>query len=117
MVVYSAGLEGIPREMYEAARIDGASKWKTFWRITVPMLRATTLVVITLTLLWELKIFDIVYVVTQGGPGGASSVLAFDMYSEAFQANNFGTGAAIAVILTLMTFGIAAYLVNRMSRS
>jgi len=117
MIVYSAGLEGIPKEMYEASAIDGASRWKTFWRITVPMLRSTTLVVVTLTILWELKIFDIVYVATRGGPGGASSVLAFDMYNEAFQANNLGTGAAIAVILTLMTFGVAAYLVNRMSKS
>jgi multiple sugar transport system permease protein len=117
MIVYSAGLEGIPKEMYEAAEIDGASKWRTFWRITVPMLRSTTLVVITLTILWELKIFDIVYVATRGGPGGASSVLAYDMYNEAFQANNLGAGAAIAVILTLMTFGVAAYLVSRMSKS
>ena len=117
MIVYSAGLEGIPKEMYEAAEIDGASKWRTFWRITVPMLRATTLVVITLTLLWELKIFDIVYVVTYGGPGGASSVLAFDMYFQSFYARDLGAGAAIAVILTLMTFGVAAYLVNRMSKS
>jgi multiple sugar transport system permease protein len=117
MIVYSAGLEGIPKEMYEAAAIDGASRWKTFWRITVPMLRSTTLVVVTLSILWELKIFDIVYVATRGGPGGASSVLAFDMYNEAFRANNLGTGAAIAVILTLMTFGVAAYLVNRMSKA
>jgi multiple sugar transport system permease protein len=117
MIIYSAGLEGIPKEMYEAAEIDGASRWKTFWRITVPMLRSTTLVVITLTLLWELKIFDIVYVVTQGGPGGASSVLAFDMYNQAFYANNLGAGASIAVIMTLMTFGVAAYLVSRMSKS
>jgi multiple sugar transport system permease protein len=116
MIVYSAGLEGIPKEMYEASAIDGASRWKTFWRITVPMLKSTTLVVVTLTILWELKIFDIVYVATRGGPGGASSVLSFDMYNEAFQANNLGTGAAIAVILTLMTFGVAAYLVNRMSK-
>lgn len=117
MIVYSAGLEGIPKEMYEAAAIDGASRWKTFWRITVPMLRSTTLVVVTLSILWELKIFDIVYVATRGGPGGASSVLAFDMYNEAFFSNNLGTGAAIAVLLTLMTFGVAAYLVNRMSKS
>lgn len=117
MIIYSAGLEGIPKEIYEAGKIDGASWWRTFWRITVPMLRAPTLVVVTLTLLWELKVFDIVYIVTQGGPGGASSVPAFDMYSEAFQANNLGTGAAIAVIMTLLSFGIAAYLVNRMSKT
>jgi multiple sugar transport system permease protein len=116
MIVYSAGLQGIPIEMYEAAAIDGASRWKTFWRITVPMLRSTTLVVITMSLLWELKIFDIVYVATLGGPGGASSVLAYDMYNEAFFGRNLGSGAAIAVILTLMTFGVAAYLVNRMSK-
>jgi multiple sugar transport system permease protein len=116
MIVYSAGLQGIPIEMYEAAAIDGASRWKTFWRITVPMLRSTTLVVITMSLLWELKIFDIVYVATSGGPGGASSVLAYDMYNEAFFGHNLGTGAAIAIILTLMTFGVAAYLVNRMSK-
>jgi len=117
MIVYSAGLQGVPTEMYEAASIDGASRWKTFWRITVPMLRSTTLVVVTMSLLWELKIFDIVYVATLGGPGGASSVLAYDMYSEAFSAQNLGSGAAIAVLLTLMTFGVAAYLVNRMSKT
>ena len=118
MIVYSAGLEGVPQEMYEAATIDGASRWKTFWRITVPMLRSSTLVVVTLTVLWELKVFDIVYIATQGGPGGASSVLAFDMYLQAFQAPfNLGAGSAIAVILTILTLGLAAYLVSRMSKS
>jgi multiple sugar transport system permease protein len=117
MIVYSAGLEGIPTEVYEAAEIDGASWWKTFWRITVPMLNSATLVVVTMTLLWELKVFDIVYVVTQGGPGDASKVLAYIMYIEAFEPpRNFGTASAIAVILTIMTFGFAAYLVRRMSK-
>lgn len=117
MIVYSAGLQGIPIELYEAAKIDGASRWKTFWRITVPMLRSTTLVVVTMTVLWELKIFDIVYVATFGGPGGASRVLAFDMYLEAFYAYNYGTASAIAVLLTILTFGFAAYMVSRMARS
>ncbi len=117
MIVYSAGLEGIPAEMYEAAAIDGASRWKIFRRITVPMLRSSTLVVITLTVLWELKVFDIVYIATFGGPGGASSVLAFDMWLQAFQAPfNLGAGSAIAVILTVLTLGFAAYLVSRMSK-
>jgi multiple sugar transport system permease protein len=117
MIVYSAGLQGIPVELYEAAEIDGASRWKTFWRITVPMLRSTTIVVVTMTVLWELKIFDIVYVVTRGGPGGASDVLAYEMWSTAFFGRNFAEGAAIAVILTLMTIGFAAYMVNRMSKT
>jgi multiple sugar transport system permease protein len=117
MIVYSAGLQGIPDSMYEAASIDGASRWKTFWRITVPMLRSTTIVVVTMTLLWELKIFDIVYVATNGGPGGASSVLAYEMYNTTFQGGNYPAGAAIAVILTLMTVGFAAYMVNRMAKT
>jgi multiple sugar transport system permease protein len=116
MIVYSAGLQGIPVELYEAAEIDGASRWKTFWRITVPMLRSTTLVVITMTVLWELKIFDIVYVATRGGPGGASDVLAYEMYNIAFYGRNFAAGSAIAVLLTLITVGFAAYMVNRMSK-
>jgi multiple sugar transport system permease protein len=117
MIVYSAGLEGIPVELYEAAKIDGASWWKTFWRITVPMLKPATIVVVTMTLLWELKVFDIVYAVTQGGPGDASKVLAYIMYIDAFQAWDFGTASATAVILTVMTFGFAAYLVSRMAKS
>jgi multiple sugar transport system permease protein len=116
MIVYSAGIQGIPVELYEAAAIDGASRWKTFWRITVPMLRSTSLVVVTMTVLWELKIFDIVYVATRGGPGGASDVLAYEMYNTAFYGRNFPAGSAIAVILTLMTVGFAAYMVNRMSK-
>ena len=117
MIVYSAGLQGIPVELYEAASIDGASRWKTFWRITVPMLRSTSIVVVTMTVLWELKIFDIVYVATRGGPGGTSDVLAYEMYNVAFYGRNFPAGSAIAVILTLMTVGFAAYMVNRMSKT
>lgn len=119
MIVYSAGLQGIPVELCEAAEIDGASRWKTFWRITVPMLRSTTIVVVTLTVLWELKVFDIVYVAEQGGPGYAASVMAYDMYLEAFSnvlTPNYGAASAIAVLLTLLTFGFAAYMVNRMSK-
>jgi multiple sugar transport system permease protein len=116
MIVYSAGLQGIPVELYEAAEIDGASRWKTFWRITVPMLRSTSIVVVTMTVLWELKIFDIVYVVTRGGPGGTSDVLAYEMYNVAFFGGNYAAGSAIAVLLTLMTIGFAAYMVTRMSK-
>jgi len=114
MIVYSAGLEGIPKELFEAAKIDGASRWRTFRRITIPMLRPATIVVITMTLLWELKIFDIVWVIQRGGPGGASMVLALQMFLEAFLNRSFGTAAAIATMLTVLTFGFAAYMVYRM---
>lgn len=114
MIVYSAGLEGIPKELFEAAKIDGASRWQTFRRITVPMLRPATIIVVTMTLLWELKIFDIVWVIQQGGPGGASMVMALMMFLEAFLNRSFGTAAAIATMLTVLTFGFAAYMVYRM---
>jgi multiple sugar transport system permease protein len=117
MIVYSAGLEGIPKELFEAAKIDGASRWQTFRRITVPMLRPATIIVITMTLLWELKIFDIVWVIQQGGPGGASMVMALMMFLEAFLNRSFGTAAAIATMLTVLTFGFAAYMVYRMVKS
>jgi len=119
MIVYSAGLEGIPVELFEAAKIDGASHWRTFWRLTVPMLRQATIVVVTMTLLWELKIFDIVWVIQQGGPGQASMVMALAMFLDAFFSipSNFGTASAIATILTIMTFGFAAYMVNKMVKS
>ena len=114
MIVYSAGLEGIPKELFEAAKIDGASRWQTFRRITVPMLRPATIIVVTMTLLWELKIFDIVWVIQQGGPGGASMVMALMMFLEAFLNRSFGTASAIATMLTVLTFGFAAYMVYRM---
>jgi multiple sugar transport system permease protein len=118
MIVYSAGLQGIPTEMYEAASIDGTSRWRTFWRITVPMLKSSTFVVVTMTVLWELKVFDIVYVATYGGPGGASTTMSFDMYIQAWIAlpHDYGSASAIAIILTLITLGFAAYMVNRMSK-
>lgn len=119
MIVYSAGLEGIPVELFEAAKIDGASRWRTFWRITVPMLKPATIVVITMTLLWEFKIFDIVWVIQQGGPSGGSMVMAVKMYLMAFinLRPDFHIASAIATMLTIMTFGFASYLVYKMVKS
>jgi len=118
MIVYSAGLEGIPVELFEAAKIDGASRMQTFWRITIPMLKPATIIVVTMTLLWELKIFDIVWVIQGGGPAGGSMVMAVLMYLFAFvypfPRADYHIASAIATMLTILTFGFAAYLVNRM---
>lgn len=103
VVLYSAGLETIPKDIYEAAQLDGASSFTIFRRITVPLLRPITVVVATMTLLWELKVFDIVYVATMGGPGGASNVLALQMYVYAFRAFDFNRAAVVAVLLALST--------------
>ncbi len=111
MIVYSAGLETIPPELLESARVDGASEFMIFKEIVIPLLKPATIVVVTMSILWALKIFDIVYVATLGGPGGASTVLALEMYMDAFFKipPSYGTAAAIASLLTLLTLGIAVY--------
>ncbi len=112
MTLYSAGLETIPKDYYEAASIDGAGPFVQFFKITVPLLKPITVVVATMTLLWDLKIFDIVYVATQGGPGGASNVLALQMYNYAFIEFNYGKAAVVAVLLTMFTLIAAIPLIK-----
>ncbi len=99
MILYSAGLETIPSTYYEAAQIDGASKAKMLFKITIPLLKPITVVVLTMTLLWELKVFDIVYIATMGGPGGSSNVLALQMYLYGFREWDFGKSAVVAVLI------------------
>lgn len=117
MIIYSAGLSTIPKEYYEAARIDGASPFRTFRRITFPLLKPMTITVVTMTILWELKIFDIVFVATRGGPGWASNVLAYEMWLLAFRDFNFNNAAAVATFLTFLTLivtvGMIRYMVRR----
>lgn len=103
LVVYVSALTMIPRSLYEAAEIDGAGPLVQFRRITVPLLRPATRVVVIMTVIWELKIFDIVYASTGGGPGGSSNVMALEMYQKAFRFFEFGEGTAIATILTILT--------------
>jgi alpha-glucoside transport system permease protein len=113
VVVLSAALKAIPAELTEAARIDGANALQVFWRITVPMMWPTITVVITLTMIGVVKIFDIVYTMTGGGPAGASEVLATQMYTQAFSNFNIGYGSAIAVVLLIAVLPIMAINVRR----
>ena len=99
MVVLSAGLKGIPTTILEAARIDGATEWKIFWRIIVPLLKSTITVIATTMVINVLKVFDIVYVMTNGNLG--TEVIANRMYKEMFSFHNFGRASAIATVLLL----------------
>ena len=116
LILYSAGLAAIPKDYYEAAKIDGASPLRTFYRITLPLLKPVTIVVVAMTTLWELKIFDIVYAATYGGPGGASKVLAFQMWLYFARVGDYNSAAVIAVLLTLLTLIIATWLLKYMVR-
>ena len=99
MVLLTAAVKGIPQEMLEAARLDGANEVQIFWRMIVPTIRSTLLVVATTTILLVLKVFDIVYVMTAGNQG--TEVLASLMFKEMFSFRHYGRGSAIAVILLL----------------
>jgi raffinose/stachyose/melibiose transport system permease protein len=103
MFLFVAGLKGIDAELYDAARIDGATPWQTFWRVTMPVLWPVTALVIVLTSIGTLKLFDLVYVMTAGGPNYASEVLTTWMYTQGFRYSKMGYGSAIAVVLLLMT--------------
>jgi alpha-glucoside transport system permease protein len=97
MVVLSASLKGISRELLEAARVDGANEWQTFRRIVVPLLAPTIAVVTTVMIITALKAFDIVYVMTSGNYN--TDVIANRMYKEMFNVRNYGRASAIAVLL------------------
>ena len=115
LILYSSGLATIPEDLYEAADVDGANSIQKFIHITIPMLKPVTITVVAMTLLWELKIFDLVYTATGGGPGGASTVLALRMYSLAFRALDPNKSAVIATVMTVLTLAIGLWL-NRSNR-
>lgn len=99
MVIFLAGLQGIPATYLEAAQIDGASTWRQFWNITLPLLSPTTFFVTIISIIASFQVFDFVYVMTGGGPGNASSTMVFHIYELAFVKFTFGLSAAAAVIL------------------
>ena len=107
MVLFMAGLTAIPRELYAAAEVDGArSAWNRFRLVTWPLLGPTTLFVLTITLIRNLRVFDTVAVLTRGGPNKASEVLLFTMYQEGFNFLRLGYSAAITMIFLVVVLGI-----------
>lgn len=106
MVLFLAGLQSVSTTLVEAARIDGAGRWAVFRHVTLPALRPTIAVVLVLSLINSLKAFDIVYGMTGGGPAQSTQMLAMWAYSQAMQLGDFGKGAAISVILLLMTLAV-----------
>lgn len=102
MILYIAGLQGVPEEILEAASIDGCGKWKRFWKVTLPTLKPTVVLVIVLSLIGSFKTFELVWTMTQGGSDKSSMVLALQAYKEAFAYSDVGTGSAVAVILLIV---------------
>ena len=102
MVIFLAGLQGIPQSHYEAAMMDGASKWRQFLDVTLPGLRNTTIFVVIVTTIFSLRVFDQIYLITRGGPSNATTTIMFQAVSQAYESNNVGLGAAISVIMCIL---------------
>jgi raffinose/stachyose/melibiose transport system permease protein len=116
MILFLAGLQSIPRELYEAAQIDGANRLQSFRYITLPSLRETFVIVMSLLIVSSLTVFDLIYVMTWGGPGRQTQVLATWMYFNTFIYHNAGYGSAIAWIMTFATILITFPYIRIMSR-
>ena len=99
MLIFLGGLQDIPREYYEAARIDGANRWQMFFRITLPLLKPTSLFVIVISLIASFQVFDQIWVMTRGGPARATEATAVYIYQQAFQYLHLGYGSAVAFVL------------------
>jgi len=102
LVIFIAALQGIPKEFKEAAVIDGANFWQVFTRITIPLLRPTLLFVCVMTMLSSFQVFDVIQVMTNGGPNNQTRVLVLDIYDNAFRYQRMGWAAAVAFVLVLV---------------
>ncbi|WAH38376.1 carbohydrate ABC transporter permease [Alicyclobacillus dauci] len=116
LIIYLAGLQQIPVEMNEVARIEGASRWQIFWKVTWPLLTPATTIVVAYTTIQSFRAFDLVYAMTNGGPGSSSEILATYIYHQAFQYNHVGYASAVAMIfmvviaiITMLQFGILRF--------
>ncbi|KAB8157881.1 ABC transporter permease subunit [Streptomyces sp. 3MP-14] len=118
VVLFAIGLRAIPRETLEAAALDGASGWRLFRHITFPQLRAVTVVVVGMAIVNSLKAFDMIWILTKGGPSRSSETLALTMYRETFRLFHVGYGSAIALVLTVIVIASAwLYLRRQMPTS
>ncbi|MDQ3224148.1 MAG: sugar ABC transporter permease [Gemmatimonadota bacterium] len=117
VLLFLVGLQVVPRDPVDAARLDGADGWRLFRDITFPLLRPMTIVVIGISLANSLKTFDVIWVMTQGGPYRSSETLAVTMYRETFLIFRHGYGAGIAVVLSVIVFGVSWLYLSRTLRS
>ncbi|CAN7354672.1 carbohydrate ABC transporter permease [Arthrobacter sp. LjRoot14] len=106
MILYLAGLQAIPNELYEAAEVDGASAWQRFWNVTIPSLRPTTFFVVVMLTISSFKVFDLIVVMTNGGPGRSTTVLSQLIYQSGIVEGKFGYSSAISLVLFVIVLTV-----------
>jgi multiple sugar transport system permease protein len=114
-VIFLAGMQGVPLDLYEAARVDGANAWQRFWNITIPMIKPLVITMGIFRLIWSLASFDLVYGLTQGAPGVATSVIALQIFQQGINFFKFGFASALSVVLLLLV-GIVGLIALRLYR-
>jgi multiple sugar transport system permease protein len=112
MLVVLAGLTSLSTEPFESAKVDGATKWQTLWKITLPLLRPTIFTAILLRLIDVLKTFDIIYATTQGGPGFATETMNILSFRQAFEYFQFGKASATLVVFFIIVLSIATIFIK-----
>ena len=117
IMLFYAGFQNLPPELLEAAAIDGAKKGAVFFRIVIPLTWETITLVVTLLVIGSLKVFDLLYVMTAGGPNHATSVITIHLVQTAFDEQNFGSGSAIAVIMFVLSLAITLLLRRGLQRT
>ena len=109
-------MKSIPADLYSAAKVDGANVWKRFFHITLPSLKPGFALVMIYETMMAVRHFDLFFILTEGGPAGASHVLAWEVYVETFRKLSFGTGAALAYIMALVTFVLAYFMIRTIGK-
>lgn len=112
LIIFLAALQNVPGEVLEAAKMDGASEWATTWKITVPMIWDTIIVAVILCISGSLKTFDLIYVMTNGGPAHSTDVMALYMFNETFSKLQYGYGSAVSVFIFFFSL-ILIVIVNK----
>jgi ABC-type sugar transport system permease subunit len=117
MIIYLAGLQGIPDSLYEAARVDGANSWQSFWHITLPLLNPVTIYVLISSIIGSFQIFGPIYAMTDGGPAFATTTLVHQMYINGFRYFNMGYASAQAWVLFALLLGLSIANLRIMTRN
>jgi raffinose/stachyose/melibiose transport system permease protein len=115
MVILLAGLQTVPREYYEAASIDGANAWQRFWYITIPMIMPAIVVVTVLNVLYGLRVFEMVYAMTGGGPGYATEVISTEIF-RSFSRGQYGLGTAVSTVLFVILLAAGYFIIRVLER-
>ncbi len=115
MVIFLSALQGIPKEIHEAAEIDGASRWQKLFFVTIPMLKAAIMVSVIYSISNSFRVFDLVQILTGGGPARTSEVMTIYMYNSAFLEREYGYGSAASILIVLFSF-VVVTIVNRLGR-